>query len=188
MPTAKETGEKKERAHPSTPPRTTAVRGPAGRQRPHAKPDIRHHGFIKAETASTDRSRSRRGPRSGGPRGTWHAQAGRRARIGGEGAGSFWDAGRILRGRFGDGSGTIRGRFEDHTRTFWRRKRGQTTPATPPAMARSRARGEREGRRLASATARAARRWGVGVVRRVERGAGERRGDVRRGRRGLRAG
>ena len=59
-------------------------------------------------------------------------------------AGSFREAGRNLRGRFGDDSGTIRGRFEVGSRAFWRRKRRQTAPATP-AMARRRARGEREG-------------------------------------------
>jgi hypothetical protein len=48
----------------------------------------------------------------------------------------------MLAGSFGDGSRTIRGRFEDDSRTAWRRKRRQTTPATP-ALARSLALGER---------------------------------------------
>ena len=59
-------------------------------------------------------------------------------------AGSFRDPSGKLAGTFRDGSGTVRGRFEVGSRAFWRRKRRQTAPATP-AMARRRARGEREG-------------------------------------------
>ena len=112
------------------------------------------------------------------------ASISRRARSVGTVGGSWRDPCGKLAGTFRDGSGTIRGPYEDVLAAEARSDHA----GDPPAMARSRARGEREGRRLASATARAARRWGVGVVRRVERGAGERRGDVRRGRRGLRAG
>ena len=45
-------------------------------------------------------------------------------------AGTFGEAGRILRGTWPEPSGTVRERFEDDSRTSGRRKRGQTTPAT----------------------------------------------------------
>ena len=53
--------------------------------------------------------------------------------------------GRILRGRFENDSRMIRGRFEDGSRASGRRKRRQPRPAVP-AMARSRALGERDRR------------------------------------------
>ena len=52
------------------------------------------------------------------------------------------DPGRILQGSWPEPSGTVRGRFGDGSRASWQQKRGQTRAATP-AMARSRARGER---------------------------------------------